>query len=525
MEFIEQLKNTFSRLTYGQKLATVGVFVLVIAVLGGLSAFLTHEGFAPLYVRLAQEDAARVVEQLNSQHIPYRLTDNGSTVNVPASKVFDLRLKLSMAGLPAGSGMGFELFDKNALGLTDFAQQVNYQRAVQGELVRTISELESVTQVKVHLVFPESSAFFENDKEASASVVLALHPGAVLEKRQVQGIVHLVAGAVKGLRPENVTIVDTNGNLLSNGAKPGSLLAAGDQMLAIQHNVEEYLEQKVLSMLNRVLGPDKAVVRISALLDTQMIKEQSELFDPSGSLRSEQSIADRTAGNSQLRNYELGKTIRQVVASPGTIRRLTVSLVLDGSRTADANNPAQSTYTPRNPEELKSITELVKQAVGFNEEREDKIEVKNLAFDTEQHNSSVLQMDAAQKAIKKDRLMEQGMALAQRSVIAGAMIFIVLSLLKTLKTMPVAQLPISSQTAAGSLAPAQGIAAPALLSGSSPPTTSPELPKPMERAALPSGGPAVSELSSKTTAVTDFVKASKENPAEVARLLQKGWSK
>lgn len=521
MEFLEQLKNTFSRLSYGQKLGTISVFVLVAAALGLLSVFLKHESFSPLYIRLSQEDAGRVVEQLNSNHVPYRLTDGGTTVNVPASKVFDLRLKLSMNGLPAGGGMGFELFDKNALGLTDFTQQVNYQRAIQGELVRTISELESVQNVKVHLVFPDASAFFENDKDASASVVLGLHPGAVLDKRQVQGIVHLVAGAVKGLRAENVTVVDTQGNLLSNGARPGSLLAAGDQMLAIQHNVEEYLEQKILTMLNRVLGADRAVVRISALLDTQLIKEQSELFDPSGAVRSEQVIADRTAGNSQLKNYELGKTVRQVVASPGNIRRLSVSLVIDGVRKVDPANPSQSSYTPRTPEEIQTISDLVKQAVGFSEDREDKIEVKNIAFDTEQQANSIQQMQEAQKAVKKERLIEQAMALAQRGAIAGAMIFIILSVLKTLKTLPTASPAALPTPVAVPMAALP--AATAGVSGALSPPAQQELPRPSTEkvAALPAGS--VEPLPK--VAIQDLVKATKENPGEVARILQRGWGK
>lgn len=528
MDFVEQIKRMFESLSVGQRWTVAGAFGGILIALGVLGAFLNSDSFTPLYVHLSADDAARVVEQLKTENVAYRLSDGGTTIKVPSKVVFDVRLKMSMAGLPSGGGAGFELFDKAALGMTDFTQQVNYQRAIQGELSRTIAELGSVKQAKVHLVFNEASPFFDDDKAASASVVLTLQPGAVLDKRQIQGIVHLVSGAVKGLHPENVTVVDGFGVLLSGGQKPGSLLATGDQMLELQHNVEDYLEHKGMSMLDRVLGPDKAVLRVSAILDTQVIKEQSEVYDPSSVVRSEQQMADRGQGNSEssLKNFEVGKTVRQVVASPGNIKKLNISLVVDGIWKDDPANPGKPTYSPRPEQELKNLSDLVKQAVGFSEDREDKMEARTLAFDTQQKAALSEQFEAGEKKLRKDRLLDQVFSLAGKGVVAGAMLAIAFFFFRTIKQAPL-HAPLALP---GSLAPAGATvgalpaqrATGALPAAASPGSPGLAAPSPAATPSLPAPSVPVAEPGA---VMGDLVKAAKENPAAVAQVVQRSLAR
>ncbi len=252
MEFLNRLKIIFLGLTVQQRFLFLVVLGLAIGAVSYLSFPIKGGHLVPLYSQLHSDDAARVVEALKKDGVQYRLSNGGRTVQVPAEQVHDLRLSLSMEGLPRGQGNGLEIFDKTNIGTSEFVLQVNYQRALQGELSRTISKLDAVEDAKVHLVFPESSPFFEDTQNASASIVLRLQPGAVLEKEQVYGIVHLSAHAVKGLSPDNVSILDTQGNLLAGGQEIKGVRANRDQFLKNQKEMEAYLEKRAESLLGRI---------------------------------------------------------------------------------------------------------------------------------------------------------------------------------------------------------------------------------------------------------------------------------
>ncbi|MFN0118784.1 MAG: flagellar basal-body MS-ring/collar protein FliF [Elusimicrobiota bacterium] len=528
MDFFAQLKQYFDKLSLGQKLMTVGVFISVSAAVFLLSYVLKQDGYTVLFARLSPEDASQIVEQLKNENIPYRLSDSGRTVNVPTAQVYDLRLKMSGAGLPKGGHSGLELFDKGSVGMTDFTQQVNYQRAIQGELSRTISELQNIQHARVHITFPDESSFLEEEKAASASVVLTLQPGAVLDQKQIQGIVNLVSGAVKGLKPENVTLVDTYGNLLTKSGDDQSLFTGADNSLNLRKTVENYLEGKALSLLEKVLGPGKSVVKVTAILNNQRIHEQTESYDPNGTVRSEQ-VSKEAAGTS-LKNYEVGKTVREVVGTAGNIEKLYISVVIDGIVKVDDENKSNTTVIPRTEEELNNYKQLVMQAVGFSEEREDQIDIKSIPFDREHKDNISKQMEEQEKAVAKTKSQEKIMSLAGKGIISLSMIVIVFMTLKTMKKSVSEQkssIPASSVPQLGNVP----VSAPALagsrdvsipVSASTPSMqmeSSRQEPLALEAPVQEQRIPVSAELG------IEILKAAKENPEEVARTMQRAWIK
>ncbi|MDR7579732.1 MAG: flagellar basal-body MS-ring/collar protein FliF, partial [Armatimonadota bacterium] len=241
-------------------------------------SWLARPQFVPLYSRLDVQEAARVVEALQQMGVPYRLTGAGTTVEVPRERVYAARLQLAAQGLPRSGGVGFELFDRSSFGASELVQRVNLQRAVAGELVRSIETLDAVESARVHLAIPEDRLFRDEASSPSASVVVALRPGAGLSAGQVRAIRHLVASSVEGLSPERVTVVDTRGRLLSAGQEDPS--GVNTVQLGEREQVEAALQQRVQSMLDEVLGPGKALARVSAEVDFSRRQVEQESFLP-----------------------------------------------------------------------------------------------------------------------------------------------------------------------------------------------------------------------------------------------------
>ena len=214
-----------------------------------------HIRYETLYANMDPQEASAVVEQLKVRDVPYRLTHGGRTIEVPSGRVYEVRLDMASQNLPRGGTVGYEIFDKTNLGMTDFLQKVNYHRALEGELTKTIMELREVQAARVHLVIPERRLFKEDRKNPTASVLLKLSSSARLNQRQIEGITNLVASSVEGLAPEHITIVDYNGNLLSSHTENDPLMQLSAHQLALQKQVEGYLEQKAQSLLDQVLGP------------------------------------------------------------------------------------------------------------------------------------------------------------------------------------------------------------------------------------------------------------------------------
>ena len=413
----EQLRRLWTSLSRGKKIAFVSIVALSVALIIFLVAWAGRIQYRPLYTNLSPEDASAILSYLKAQKIPYKLSASGTTILVAQEKVYETRLALASKGLPQGGGVGFEIFDQSKLGVTEFVQKINYVRALQGELARTINQLSEVSHCRVHISLPEKSLFVEQEKQAKASVVLKLKPGRRLNQNQVQGIAYLVASSVEGLSPENVTVIDEKGTILSQKTEStgSELMTTNNQEL--QETIERRLEKKIQSILERIVGPGKVVARVSAKIDFTAAQQTQESFDPNAVVRSEQhteeksstlktasgvpgvasNVPGQTLGakktapaknefkkTSDTINYEISKVVTKKVLPPGEIKSLSVAVLLDGTYKMEKGKDGKAvrTYVPRTDEEMKKLENLVKNAIGFNSDRGDKVSVVNIPFET-----------------------------------------------------------------------------------------------------------------------------------------------
>ena len=407
--------HNFRSLTMPQRVGVLVVLALGIAVIPILALMGREPDMSVLFSNLEQEDVQAIVLNLDRQGVPYQVTDGRDTVKVPSERVHELRLYMASQGLPETSGVGFEIFDRAGLGVTQFVQQMNYRRALQGELARTISQIAEVQRTRVHLVIPERRLFSSNQQPAQAAVVLTLKRGTTLKQSQVQGITHLVASSVEGLEPTQVTVVDSHGQVLSDGPVERESQLTASQ-LDVQQRVERDLENRVQTMLDQVLGNNNSVVRVSAPLEFRQVEVTEETFDPESQVvRSEQRSQEKVTEDSppsgvpgtrsnvpndanpvsegnpkeakrknETLNYEVNRKVSKVVEPTGTIKRLSVAVLVDGIyepvQGSEAGESAQK-YVPRTEEEIQKLIDIVKKAVGFSEERGDQIEVVNTPFE------------------------------------------------------------------------------------------------------------------------------------------------
>lgn len=394
-----------------RKLATVAVLLFSIGLFTILIIQARTAGQQLLYANLSMTDASNVTAWLKNQKIPYSLKNGGKDIWVSADQIYQARLDLAANGLPSGGGVGFEVFDKQSFALTDYVQKVNHTRALQGELARTITSLAPVESTRVHLALPEKRVFKNQQKKATASVIITLVQGKTLDQKQVQGIVHLVAGSVTDLEPENVKVIDSNGMVLDLKQKSEQDTILTVDMLAYQQEVEHRMEIRVQDLLDKTMGKDNGMVRVSAALDFSKVEKTEELFDAEEPvIRSEQvnqetnGVADTTGGipgvqsnlqgnefgqadttvppsnkQSRITNYEISKTISRVVNPVGSIEKLSVSVLVADKVEVDENGTVIST-TPRSAEELQSIQDMVSTAIGLVEERGDMINVISMPF-------------------------------------------------------------------------------------------------------------------------------------------------
>jgi flagellar M-ring protein FliF len=421
---LADIKTRFLALSPSQRLLAGALAGAGLLALLFLSILYQRADYAVLFANLSQDDAAQIVAKLKEKKVPYRLDSGGTTILVPPSEVYETRLLLASEGLPRGGGVGFEIFDRQNLGVTDFVQRLNFQRALQGELARTIVGIPEIAAARVHIATPKESLFIEEQQPVTASIAVKLRPGRTLNRSQIDGIVHLTASAVPGLHPSQVTVVDLDGRILSRPQNSPEGLTAGQ--LGLQRQVEESYERKVQSFLDNLLGPRKSLVRVSADLDFQKIDLREEIFTPNRELvRSEQKTLERTTrtqegfGNpearfdlnqgtitppppgkgpppltppappkpsvtggserqSELRNYEINRVLRQVVDQPGKIKRLSIAVVVDGIYKGKGHD-----FTPRPPEEMRQLASLAKKAAGFNLDRGDQFEISCVPMATQ----------------------------------------------------------------------------------------------------------------------------------------------
>ncbi|MEE9441146.1 MAG: flagellar basal-body MS-ring/collar protein FliF [candidate division Zixibacteria bacterium] len=414
MEYLKQvighLADIVKQMTLGQVVMLVAVvvgFIFGIVTVAGWVGSVTYQ---PLYTNLEAAEAAEITRYLADNGVSYKITAGGTAIEVPETDLHEARLSLASQGLPNSGNVGYSIFDETNLGMTEFLQQLNFRRALEGELAKTISSLREVQTARIHIVIPEEKLFSDQQREATASVVLKLRHSGGLSKKQVNGITHLVAASVEGLKANNITIIDYDGNMISSGSGDNEVAAMTSNQLEMTRSVENDLERKAQTMLDGVLGPGKAIVRITAELNFQQYARTSENYDPNmAAVRSEQKTentgkatqkAAEDAENSEennsevtVTNYEVSKTIESVSNAVGNISRLSIAVLLDGSyqMIEDADGVEELVYEPRPQEEIDRLSAIVKNAVGFTSERNDQIEIVNIAFDktymTEQQKS------------------------------------------------------------------------------------------------------------------------------------------
>lgn len=356
-------------------------------------------GYQQLYPGLGPEDSRAVIEALAKKNVPYRA--DGTGVSVPAGQVQQLRTELAAEGLPHGGGAGgaagsagageageagFEIFDHTGFGVSRFVQRVNYRRALQGELARTIAGMKEVESARVHLALPEKSIFLEKEKKARASIIVKLKPGAELGPARAASIVHLVSGSLTNLSPEDVTVVDTDGRMWSGGGSGGGAVISPARY-DYRQALERELEGRVATMLEKVVGAGKAVVRVSAEVNGARVERTEETFDPGGRVvrrERREGAGTRAQGGNEVIDYEISRVVSHVVEPVGEVTRLTAAVVVDGAGGAvtdgDADGGPAGGYLPRSPEELAGLREMVKGAIGFSAERGDVVTVTSAPF-------------------------------------------------------------------------------------------------------------------------------------------------
>lgn len=367
-----------------------------------------HVDYQLLFGNMATGDAAAVVARLKEQKIPYRLEDGGKAIYIPADRVYETRLDLAGSGLPQGGGVGFEIFDKQSFGMTDFAQKINYLRALQGELARTIASLAPVEAARVHLALAEKRLFREQQQKSTASVIVKLVPGRRLNEGQIQGIVNLVAGSVEGLDPGQVSVIDSLGRVLSKAPEAETVGSLSPGLLRYQQSLEKRLEQRAQSLLDRAVGLGNSLVQVTASLDFSQRERMEETYDPAATaVRSEQTTSEKSGSsvaggvpgvqsnlkeaadgsgfNSSSRmeettNYEVSKVVSKLVEPVGTIKNLSVA-VLIADKLVPGEGDQKPTYQPRGAQELEGIEKMVRSALGLQDQRGDQIVVISRPFE------------------------------------------------------------------------------------------------------------------------------------------------
>jgi len=414
-EGIRRLIEPFLALTPGKRMLIAGVTLLSVAAFAVLILVANRTDYRPLFTNLTSEDAGEIVKKLKDSKVPYQITADGKGVMVPSDKVYELRMTMASEGLPQGGGVGFEIFDRKNFGMTEFVQKLNYQRALQGELSRTITQLSGVEQARIHLVIPEKSLFRENEKPATASIVLKLKSGRTLRENEVQGVVHLVASSIEGMNPDHVTVLDSRGKILSKGggvSDPTAKMTA--TMQETQRVYEKNVEERIQSLLDRIVGSGKTVARVTASFDFKRVERVEEKFDPETiAVRSEQRTEEKGASataaagvpgvqtnlgrtapagsgassgaskNDETLNYEVSRSTARIIEPVGALSKISVAVLVDGKYEAAAGKEGQAEkpkYVPRSAEELQKIEALVKSAVGFNVDRGDQLTIHNVPF-------------------------------------------------------------------------------------------------------------------------------------------------
>lgn len=414
---IVQFREFFKNLGPTKRLSVIAVTVIAVGAIITMLFMASGKNFVPLFTNIPSDQVSTMVAKLNEKSIPFQLRDDGKTIAIPKDLLHSTQMSLmSEIGSAKMGSIGLEIFDKQDFGMNSYAQKINYQRALQGELMRAINTLTAVKQSKVILALPNKKTFLEEGGQASASVVVELHQGKELAAEQIRGIRYLVANAVEGLDAEKVTVLDERGKVLtrqSDGATGGS-----NELLDLKAKIEGDLEDRIEDILSKVVGHAKVVAKVDATLNHRVISSVEESVDPEKTaIRSQQSEEESLDGSRtnpsgvpgsranlpgaedqgtvgfkqdvkkeiKTTNYDVPKTVKNIRESAGNLERISVAVVVDGMlvTTTNAEGTRESKWQPRSPEELKKYEELVKNAIGFNQTRGDSVRIENMQFQPE----------------------------------------------------------------------------------------------------------------------------------------------
>ncbi|MDD2544924.1 MAG: flagellar basal-body MS-ring/collar protein FliF [Burkholderiaceae bacterium] len=415
-----------SALDRGQRLRLgVGAALLVAAAIAAV-VLGRQPDYRVLFANLSDKDGGAIVAQLSQMNVPYKHADGGGAILIPSERVHDVRLRLATQGLPKGSVAGFELMESNRFGITQFQERLNFQRGLEGELTRSIQALSSVQGARVHLALPNQNGFFREQQKPSASVLVSLHPGRILDRTQLAGIVHLVASSVPELAPSAVSVLDDSGKLLSQSPDAAGAAVDAQQLMYVQQ-IEQQLTRRITDILEPVVGRNNVKAQVSAEVDFSQTESTSEQFRPnqtpdSSVVRSQQVLESRGAANKNATgvpgavsnqppapsaapvnganpppaaagqqpgadetpskkesttNYEVDKTVRVTRGGSGAVKRLTAAVVVNYQSTEDNGKVVTKALTP---EQLEQMTALVRETIGFNKDRGDSVNLMNTPF-------------------------------------------------------------------------------------------------------------------------------------------------
>ncbi|MBB5019876.1 flagellar M-ring protein FliF [Chitinivorax tropicus] len=425
-QILENIRQRFSSLPNNQKIAVIVGLATVVAMIVATLLWTQSTPYKVLFSNVSDRDGGAITQSLQQLNIPYKI-EAGGTISVPAEAVYDTRLKLAAQGLPKGGTVGFELMDNQKLGVSQFAEQINYQRSIEGELARSIETLSSVQTARVHLAIPRQTVFLREQQKPSASVLVTLHPGRVLDGAQVAAIVHLIASSVPDMPVKSVTVVDQNGDLLSKSLDGISSTGLDPRQLNFVRQVERDYVKRIETILEQIVGKGNVKAEVTADLDFAETEQTSETFRPNSppeksAIRSQQSVetvngaaanpsgipgafSNQPPGNATAPittqpgqgtggagaatgqgtthrestiNYEVDKTVQHVKQSLGNIKRLSAAVVVNYKGEKDKEGKLLFKARPAN--EMTQITNLVREAMGYSQQRGDSVNVVNAPF-------------------------------------------------------------------------------------------------------------------------------------------------
>ena len=465
-----QLVEIWKQLGASQRVSVVAATFVVIAGLGSLALWSSRTDYSLLYGKLSDTESAKVIQALDDAKVPYKIGAGGSSILVPEEKVHLMRMQLAGRGIPRGDGVGFEIFDKPNFGISDFVQRANYVRAVQGELGRTIGQLDEIESARVMIVLPENRLLLDKDKHPTASVFVRVRGNSQLPPQAINSIRFLVANSVEGLKPNNVSIVDNLGNVLSENSDNDSLTGITSTQLTARRNLEQYLGKKAQDVLEKVLGPGQAVVRVSAEINFDTVTRSEEKFDPEGQVVRTQTkndenndsvtssgstpavgiSANATVDTNATQNasspvnntknrktlttteYEVGKVTSSTLQAAGGIKRLTAAVTIASRFEGEGT---ERKLVPRTNDELEKLRRVIQSAVGTDTTRGDTIALEELPFNDTFATDITKELDLQRKN-------QFWWELARNAIYPALGVIALIVLLLLFKSTPVQEIPL-----------------------------------------------------------------------------------